>query len=786
MKGSLWKIAISVLVSGVLPLGATLFGHWYPVHWFGDWTWNFGLLHSSLELLGSFSALALGFFLILVSKQKRVGGPYLWISFSLIAMGTLDLFHANLASGNPFVWLRSISTLIGGTLFAMVWLPDRFLRPKPTFIPPLLIIGAVTVLAIVSLLVPESLPLMITQSGFTSVAKAVNAFGGVLFLTAGSFFLYHYRMTGQGDYPLWFNLSLLFGVAGLMFPMSTAWDFSWWLWHLLRVTAYLLSLMYVFTSYSSLYEESRNTVEVYRSLLSSTPDAIVMYDLQGRTQYVNESFAKTFGWTMDDLAGKGVPYTPDSEREATMAHVRRVVEAGGFVSRFETKRSTKDRRLLDISMSASRFNDHEGNPAGMVVILRDITESKGAEEQLRKSEEKYRTILENIEEGYYEVDLAGNMTFCNESLSRIHGYTAQELIGMNNRQFMAADTQKAVYKEFNTVYETGKPARMSDWEIIRKDGTRRTVEGSVSLVNDSEGKPCGFRGVVTDVTDRKKAEQALLRSEELQRTILTTSPVGIGLAVDRKMVWVNDAWNKIFGFEPDDADGVLRSARELYPTQEEFERVGKVVYEGLEAGQVNETDAKMIRKDGSPFDAHIRMRAVEPSDLSNGTIAALTDITEHLELSRQLVQAQKMESIGTLTGGIAHDFNNLLTIINGYTEMVLSEKTEDDPSYSDLQKVLQTGRKGAELVKRLLTLSKKGESSPQPLDLNRVVEDSVDLMERTFPKMIEIETILAKDLGYGQCRCRTSRAGSHEPLHQCQGSHAWKAVGSGLKREIPA
>jgi CheY-like chemotaxis protein/two-component sensor histidine kinase len=106
-----------------------------------------------------------------------------------------------------------------------------------------------------------------------------------------------------------------------------------------------------------------------------------------------------------------------------------------------------------------------------------------------------------------------------------------------------------------------------------------------------------------------------------------------------------------------------------------------------------------------------------------------------------------MEAIGTLTDGIAHDFNNLLTIINGYTELILSERTRDDLSHSDLQKILETGRKGAELVQRLLALSKKGASNPQPLDLNRTVENSSKLIERTFPKMIEIETILEKNLG---------------------------------------
>jgi signal transduction histidine kinase/ActR/RegA family two-component response regulator len=161
----------------------------------------------------------------------------------------------------------------------------------------------------------------------------------------------------------------------------------------------------------------------------------------------------------------------------------------------------------------------------------------------------------------------------------------------------------------------------------------------------------------------------------------------------------------------------------------------------------------MMRNDGTTFDAHIAMKALDPSDLSKGAIGTIMDITalkeaerERESLRNQLVQSQKMEALGTLTGGIAHDFNNLLTIINGYTELALSEKTEDDPNYSDLRKVLQTGRKGAELVERLMALSRKSGSSPQPLELNSVVENSVALMKRAFRKMIEIETVPEKDL----------------------------------------
>jgi diguanylate cyclase (GGDEF)-like protein/PAS domain S-box-containing protein len=149
-------------------------------------------------------------------------------------------------------------------------------------------------------------------------------------------------------------------------------------------------------------------------------------------------------------------------------------------------------------------------------LRRGITERVRAEEALRESEEKYRTILENIEDGYYEVDLAGNFTFFNDALCRLLGYSEDELMGMNNRQYMDDENARKVYQTFNAVYRTGKPAEIFDWEVIRKDGSRRFVEASVSLMRDSTGEPVGFRGVVRDVTERKQAEEKIRqRNREL-------------------------------------------------------------------------------------------------------------------------------------------------------------------------------------------------------------------------------------------------------------------------------
>jgi hypothetical protein len=148
----------------------------------------------------------------------------------------------------------------------------------------------------------------------------------------------------------------------------------------------------------------------------------------------------------------------------------------------------------------------------------EIVERVKAEEALRESEEKYRTILQSIEEGYYEVDLKGNLTFFNESMRRQLGYSRDELMGMNNREFMSAETAKRVYKIFNTVYKAGGPAKAFDYEMITKDGSKKYVELSVSLIQDPEGRPIGFRGVGRDISERKKAEeQARLHQQQLMQ-----------------------------------------------------------------------------------------------------------------------------------------------------------------------------------------------------------------------------------------------------------------------------
>ena len=143
----------------------------------------------------------------------------------------------------------------------------------------------------------------------------------------------------------------------------------------------------------------------------------------------------------------------------------------------------------------------------------NINKRRMAFEKMREQDEKYRLIIENIDEGFFEVDLAGNFTFFNNAVCRILGYSPEELIGMNNRQYTSAESAKRMFNTMNSIFQTGKPSKVNDFELMRRDGSAVTVELSAYLMRDKAGNPVGFRGVVRDVSDKLEAENEKHRLE---------------------------------------------------------------------------------------------------------------------------------------------------------------------------------------------------------------------------------------------------------------------------------
>ncbi len=261
--------------------------------------------------------------------------------------------------------------------------------------------------------------------------------------------------------------------------------------------------------------ERKRVEEEYRTILRTTMDGFWITDIQGRFLDVNDAYCRLIGYSRDELLNMRISDVESAERpEETAARIQRIMETGG--DRFETRHRCKDGRIIDIEVSV---NHTEVGGGQLFVFLRDITERKRAEEALRQSEEKYRNILESIQDGYFEADLAGNCTFANDARCRSLGYTKEELIGMNNRQYSDPESAKRVYQGFNRAYKTGEPVKSLEEEVIRKDGTKALIELSVSLVRGSEGKPIGFRGISRDITERKRREGEIQRKTVLLEAI---------------------------------------------------------------------------------------------------------------------------------------------------------------------------------------------------------------------------------------------------------------------------
>jgi PAS domain S-box-containing protein len=369
--------------------------------------------------------------------------------------------------------------------------------------------------------------------------------------------------------------------------------------------------------------------------------------------------------------------------------------------------------------------------AGAIANAQLFIERKRAEEALRQSEERYRTIIENIQDGYFEVNLAGNFTFVNDAECVTHGYSRDELIGMNNRQHTDKENAKKVFEAFNKLYRTGEPGRVLDYKIIRKDGTKAFTELSVSLIRNSEGKPIGFRGISRDITERKRAEEALQKSEEKYRTILENIEDGyyeVDLAGN--LTFFNDSLCRIYGYPKEELIGMNdRQLTDQENAKKLFQTFNKVYRTG-EPGKV--LDWQTIRKDGTK--RHVEASVSLQKDASGKAIGfrgILRDITEKKKVEEQLFQAEKLRAVGEMASGVAHDFNNALAAILGNTQLLLH--TAHDEEIKETLKIIEkVAKDSGQTVRRLQDFTRKRVGQELfKVDVNAIIKDS---MEMTKPK----------------------------------------------------
>jgi len=369
--------------------------------------------------------------------------------------------------------------------------------------------------------------------------------------------------------------------------------------------------------------------------------------------------------------------------------------------------------------------------------------------KLQESEEKYRTIIENTEEGYFEIDLSGSLAFFNESLTRILGYSQSELKGMNYRDYTTPETARKMYEAFTEVYGTGKPAKVMDYEVIRKDGSPIVVSMSASLIQDAAGKPLGFRGVVRDITERKRAEEALRASEERYRTVLEANPDPVVVYdMDGKVIYFNPAFADVFGWSLEER---LGKKMDLFVPQENWPKTRMMIEKMLAGVSFSGVETRRYTKDGDVIPVSISGSNYRDGDGNPiGSVNTLRNISEQKKLEAQLQRAQKMEAIGTLAGGVAHDLNNILSGLVSYPELLLMEIPQDSPLKRPILTIQNSGEKAAAIVQDLLTLARRGVATTEVVNLNHVITEYLSSPEyeklALYHPNVRIRTTLEEDL----------------------------------------
>lgn len=420
-------------------------------------------------------------------------------------------------------------------------------------------------------------------------------------------------------------------------------------------------------------ESQPGSEERFRNLLENIQEGYFEVDLAGNFTFFNDKVCRVLGYSSEELMGmNNRHYTDSKELERVFQAYNKVYLTGDPNKEFGWQIFRKDgvKRYIEGSISLSK--DSSGRPSGFRGVVRDVTERKQMEEFLRQSEEKYRTVLENIEDGYYEVDLAGNFTFFNNSMCQILGYSKLEMMGMNNRLFTDKENAGKLYRVFNRVYKTGRPAKEFDWQIIRKNGAKRYIEASVSLLKDSSGNPNGFKGIVHDITERRKTEERLHAEERRFRT-LTEQSSDIILLIDKegRITYENPAAN-ILGIDSRERVGASVFERIHSDDVQSVIEAYNVLFNDKNAPS-QKAEVRLRHADGSWHTFETIGSSLVKNNVIEAVIINLRDITDRKKAEQNLFLIKKaVESSGDAIGlsdPEGHHFyhNKAFTDLFGYT-----------------------------------------------------------------------------------------------------------------------
>jgi two-component system cell cycle sensor histidine kinase/response regulator CckA len=367
---------------------------------------------------------------------------------------------------------------------------------------------------------------------------------------------------------------------------------------------------------------------------------------------------------------------------------------------------------------------------------------KQSEEALRQSEGRYRHLIQSSPDAIV-VYADGKLVIVNDAAARLAGAEKpDQLIGMAMMDFIHPDYREIVAERERRLTEEKREVPLVEEKLIRLDGVVIDAEVS-SIPFNYQGRP-GAQVVIRDITERKRAEEALRESEERFRSLISSARDAIfTLSPEGIITTLNPAFETITGWKCE--EWINRSFTSIIHPDDHRPAIHN--FGRLMKGEVVPVHELRIRTAKNTYVAgEFTLTPQRLHDRVVGMIGIARDITERKKLEENLRQAQKMESLGTLAGGIAHDFNNILAIILGHASLHKTEKDTPDKLSKSIEAIISATNRGAGLVRQLLTFARKAETLFESVRFNDTIQEIVKLLEGTFPKTIMVSTHLADNL----------------------------------------
>ena len=539
----------------------------------------------------------------------------------------------------------------------------------------------------------------------------------------------------------------------------------------------------------------------YRTVFEQAHDAIIIFAPESEIILdVNERACELYEFTRSEFIGMSfdtISKYPDIGREK----IKETLELGESLN-FETVQFRKDgtEMFLEINSSTTIY---QGQNA-IISINRDITERKRAEEAIRFQ----ALLLDTVKQAVIATDLEGTVTYWNQFARELFGWTSSEVIGRNIMDITTPKAEEEAAAEIMTRLQAGK-SWTGEFSVKDKNGRIFPAQIMNSPIKDSNGNLIGIVGISFDISDRKQAEQALIEANEraireyeklLDRVAHLAE--ALGSARDLQTIY-RDLYS--FAVVSVPCNGFFIS---LYDAQRNVRLPGYAITDGEEfdvsdlppmemtdspnsravsTGTIIIEDDFQAAMAGKPIvnigvDKHpdlpqsclvapmsVMGRIVGAVEVQSKMPAAYTKehatamrmaanltanaienvrlIEQEREREEQLRQAQKIESVGRLTGGIAHDFNNMLTAINGYSDLTLRRLSADDPLRRNVEEIKKAGERSAALTQQLLAFSRQQVLQTKVIDLNEIINDTIQMLERLMGENIQLATILDPKLG---------------------------------------